>query len=271
MSIESYIWKEKRVNYTDPQVSKRLVDMSFYELRRAFEQSKLMLYNDSKIDPGRYVVLSEISKQINNCTAELAIRWLCQLTNDKRELKYTRFSLLVEIKEIINIIKCNYPEDHIFRLQDCYSGLPIDFNSVTIDSVIKGCKETLGKFNKKSLTKNFIVKQGLWLTREEFNEFKEIEKLNSIPEIIDTIKKRFNINNKCELKVKPQGLSYNQFRAMINLTVNKRYSDLTTMQLETLKSKVLFNLEEEILIHIRIWENLITQIKEVANYKGLIL
>ena len=100
-----------------------------------------MLYNNSRIDPGRYILLEEISQQINNCIAELAIRWFCQLVDEKQNPKYSRFSLLCEIKTVLEKIKLQYPEDHVFRLQDIYSNMPADFNPVTIDSIIKGCKQ----------------------------------------------------------------------------------------------------------------------------------
>jgi hypothetical protein len=42
---------------------------------------------------------------------------------------------------------------------------------------------------------------------------------------------------------------------------------LTTGQLETLRKKVLYNLEDEVLFQVNIWTTLMKQIKEVADYK----
>ena len=55
---------------------------------------------------------------------------------------------------------------------------------------------------------------------------------------------------------------------MINLKISKKYSELTTIQLETLKNKLLFILEEQVLFHIMQWQTLMGQIEEVCEYKG---
>ena len=270
--LNSYIWKNKKdiVNKdTILQDEVKMMNMSEYELRTNYNHCKNMLYNNSKSDPGRYLVLKEIDQQINNCTAELAIRWFCQLSDEKGNLKYSRFSLITEIKMILETLKDQYPKDKIFRIQDIYSGVPVDFNPVTIDSIIKGCKDTLGKFNRKHLTKSFIIKQGIWFTPEEIKDFKEIDKLRNIEEIIKTVKDRLGLSNSTDLKLKSSGLNYNQFRALMNLKINKKYSELTTIQLETLKNKILFNLEEQVFFHIEQWNKLMSQIEEVAEYKGI--
>ena len=54
---------------------------------------------------------------------------------------------------------------------------------------------------------------------------------------------------------------------MINLKSNKKYIELTTNQLETLRDKVLFLLEENVSFHISQWETLMAQIEEVAEFK----
>ena len=187
--INSYIWKYK--NKIDRSTeSKKLVDMSELELRYAYEHCKNMLYNNSKTDPGRYNVVNEINNQINDCSAELAIRWFCRLTNAEDKIVYTRFTLLSEIKVLLEKFEKTKDIDHVFKLQDFYSGLPTDYNRVSIDSVMKGCRDSLGKFNRKHITKSFIIRQGIWFTSTELNEFKEIEKLRNISEILTTIKRK---------------------------------------------------------------------------------
>lgn len=269
--LNSYIWKEKKqiISKTDfEQFEIKMIDMSEVQLRTAYEHCKNMLYNDSKKDPGRYLVLSEISQQINNCAAELAVRWFCSLVDDKLNLKYSRFSLLNEIRSVIEIIKINYPKDYTFRLQDIYDDIPVDFKPITIESILKSCKDTLGKMNIKHITKSFIIKQGIWFTAEEIKDFKEIEKLRDVNEMLKVVKERLKLNNSTEIKLKSSGLSYNQFRSMINLKISKKYSELTTLQLETLKNKMLFILEEQVLFHIMQWQTLMSQIEEVCEYKS---
>lgn len=269
--LDTYSWKEKRdgVGKDALQQEFKMMDMSEKELNKAYNHCKNMLYNNSKVDPGRFLVLKKISDQLNNCTAELAIRWFCGLLDHKDQPKYSRFSLLIEIKEILERIRPNYPEDHIFRLQDIYSGIPTDFNPVSIDSIIKSCKDTLGKFHAKYLTKHFIIKQGIWFTSEELKSFQEIEKLKTPDEIIKLIKNRMGLSYATELRLKPSGLTYNQFRGMMSLRHDKKYSELTTIQLETLKNKILFNLEEQVLFHINTWQDLMTKIEEVCEYRKI--
>ena len=73
-----------------------------------------------------------------------------------------------------------------------------------------------------------------------------------------------------KLTIKPTGLSFNELRAMVNLK-SKKYSELTTDQLTTLRNKVLFKLEDEVMYHIKQWEERIRQIKLVAESKGMTL
>ena len=268
--LNKYIWKEKAVRTTTEFTQKehKMIDMTEKNLQIAYNHCKDMLYNNSKEDPGRYLVLDEISKQINNCSAELAVRWFCSLLDNKQNPKYSRFSLLLEIKTILEQIKSNHLEDHTFRLQDLYSGIPTDYNPVSVESLMKACKDTLGKFNKQHITKSFIIKQGIWFTSEELNDFKEIDKLRTVPEIIKTIKSRFGLDMATDLRLKSTGLNYEQFRGMMNIKINKKYSELTTVQLETLKNKILFALEENVIFQIEQWKKLMNQIEEVCEYKG---
>lgn len=264
--INSYIWKYK--NKTDRSMEvKKLIDMSENELQTIYGHCKSMLYNNSKSEPGRYLVINEINNQINDCTAELAVRWFCLLKNDKDQLVYSRFSLLGEIKLLLEKYKKDENQSNL-KLQDFYSGLPTDFNSVLIDSIMKACRDTLGKFNRNHITKSFIIRQGIWFTPLELTEFKEIEKLRNISEILNTIKERLNINNSYDLQLKSTGLNYEQFRALLNLKVGKKYSELTTMQLETLKDKILFILEETVLHQISEWKGRMEKIEEVCKFKN---
>jgi hypothetical protein len=52
---------------------------------------------------------------------------------------------------------------------------------------------------------------------------------------------------------------------------SKKYSDLTTDQLLTLRNKVLYRFSDEIDYHISQWEERIEQLEKVANMKGFSL
>ena len=57
-------------------------------------------------------------------------------------------------------------------------------------------------------------------------------------------------------------------RAMLNIKSNRKYLDLTTAQLETLRYRILFNLEETVKDHIAAWESRMEEIELVATHKG---
>jgi hypothetical protein len=269
--LETYIWKRKKVLSTDnfSQETVKIMDMSSNDLVEAYQHCKNMLYNDSKLDPGRYFVLDKISNQILHCGAELAVRWFCALENEDKTLKYSKFTLLSEIRDLLEKYKHLFEEDHTLRLQDLYKGIPSEFNSIPINLILKSCSDTLGKFDKKHITQNFIIKQGVWFTPEEIRDFSTIEKLKTMDERLHLIKERLGLSFSAELRVKPTGLNYAQFRAMIGLKTNKKYSELTTLQLETLRNKILFILEESVIFHINQWTTLMKQIEEVSEYKQI--
>jgi hypothetical protein len=57
---------------------------------------------------------------------------------------------------------------------------------------------------------------------------------------------------------------------MLNLkSKSRKYSDLTTDQLVTLRDRVLFFFEEEVEEHINQWEERKNQILKVAELKGI--
>lgn len=269
--LSTYEWRKRKVlhegSYT--QETLKMLDMDSNQLTSAYKHCLNMLYNESKIDPGRFHVLEEIEQQIDYCNTELAIRWFLSLTDDNDKPYYTRFSLLNEINDKLNSIKDDMPKEYILRLEDFYDGLPTDFMKIPITLMQKGCKDLLGKFNRKHITKNFIIKQGIWFTKQEQEDFRNIQKLRRLSEILQVIKDRLNLKSDTELVVKSTGLTYDQFRSMINLKVNKKYSELTSLQLKTLRDKILFILEEDINYHIKQWQTLMEQIEEVAEYKGI--
>lgn len=57
-------------------------------------------------------------------------------------------------------------------------------------------------------------------------------------------------------------------RALLNIKPNKKYSDLTTVQLDTLRNRLLFSLERTVSGHIVAWEKRMEEIELVAEHKG---
>ena len=101
-------------------------------------------------------------------------------------------------------------------------------------------------------------------------EFTEKDKDGNTRSKLEIVKERLNINPTVRLTVKPSGLNFTELRAMIGLRP-KKYSELTTDQLSTLRNKVLFRLENEVMFHIEQWEERIRQIELVAQSRGITL
>lgn len=111
------------------------------------------------------------------------------------------------------------------------------------------------------------MKQGIWLTPSESKELLKSENFVG-KDILAIIKENLNIKEIEKLSINSRGINYTQMRAMLNLKPNKKYKDLTTMQLETLKNRILFDLEETVKNHIFAWEKRMEEIELVANHKG---
>jgi hypothetical protein len=74
------------------------------------------------------------------------------------------------------------------------------------------------------------------------------------------------------VKINPKGLTGSELRDLVNMKKYKgyracKYSELTTSQLQTLRSKVLFALEQRTTMQAKKWKEIMTQIEEVAKYK----
>lgn len=256
--INSFIWKGVKVLTDDSkymQTSKRLVDMSEVELNSCYTHCKKMLYNEDSKNPGRFIVLSLIAEQQEKCGAELFVRYV------ETEHEMSRFSLI----NSINTFKKTNAEvfvKHSPKLEDMFSGIPDKYQSLKLDIILDACLDQLGVFNKKHITRTFILKQGIWLTAEEADQLDPSGKLDKISVIRDSL----NLKEIEKLHLNYKGLNYTQMRAMLNLKPNKKYIDLTTSQLETLRYRILFNLENTVENHIEAWEKRMEEIELVAKH-----
>ena len=153
-------------------------------------------------------------------------------------------------------------------VDDVFSGVPDEFTKIPLNLIIDGCLDRLGTFNKKHITRAFILKQGIWLTPSESRDLIENDENGNVRDRLEVIRERLNIKEVEKLYINSRGLSYTQMRAMLNIKPNKKYMDLTTVQLETLRYRILFNLEETVKDHITSWERRMEEIEMVAEAKG---
>lgn len=263
--INTFVWKGRKVEVNGQLVQdeKKLVDCSEDELRTFYKHCDSMLYNTSKECPGRYVLLDIIEDQRVRCNAELFLRWL------EQEKSTPRFTFLSSLRVFLDNNK-GIDTKNVFISEALVGGCPAEFARLPIDIVLEGCLDKLGKFNKQHITLTFILKQGLWFTQQESKDLTEKTPSDEFREKAEVAKERLGLKSSVNLYMTPKGLSFAQLRAMVNLK-SKKYSELTTPQLETLRNRILFSLEDEVKFHIGQWETRKNQIKMVCDAKGYTL
>jgi len=274
-NINSYVWKDRRLtsDRKEKQMGYQMVNMSEYELQQAYNHCKTMLYNNDPTNLGRMLVLDLISEQLDRCGAELALRWFKTLVDDKGNIKYSSDGLMQELREWVSL--CPADPDKTLRLQDFVEVHP-DYKAVPIDLLMKACRDDLGYFDSSRISLSFIYRQGIYFTHDELKDMSTFTMGNTLKEKFEVLKYQLNLSDDVELKANPNGFTEQQFRDLIHLKKYKgyhtlKYSELTTSQLQTLRKKVLFKLEDEVLFQINIWNTLMKQIKEVAEYKHYII
>lgn len=260
-NVNNYVWKYEKVKEGNNFIQKtvKLVDCSIEELKKFYDYCNLMLNNGSKNNPGRYVFMEIVDEQIAKCNTELFLRWL------QKENKINKFSFMNVITTFLN----NNPslDRDELTLDNVIGKCPYEFKDLSLDMVLDGCMDTLGLFSKKHITKSFILRQGVWPSEKE-REFlnKNKIKLNS-KYIIEYL----GLNPDLKVRINAKGLSLEQMKSMIMLLDKKykKFSEMSTAQLELLRNRILYALKSEIRFHINSWEHRKHQIEEVLNLKGV--
>lgn len=262
VDVNSFEWKGMKIldeNGKFKQNSKKLMDMTASELGTCYDHCKTMLFNKETQNPGRYIVLELISDQKDRCGAELFLRYVDQKYN------MSRFTLLNNITAFLTVNKETFKEVKPI-LKDMFSSLPNEFEKIPLNLVMDGCLDRLGAFNKKHITRTFVLKQGVWLTP---TESRELLQENPMRDRLEIIKEHLGIKDVEKLYINSKGINYTQMRGMLGLRTNKKYLDLTTVQLETLRNRILFNLEETVAAHIASWEQRMLEIEIVAEINSI--
>lgn len=271
--INSFTWKYKRTKRPrgSNQVEVRMVDCSIDELNKFMEHCNSMLDSTDYNKPGRRTLLKLIKEQRNKCNAELFVRWMSTQKN------VPRYVFLDSIKECLNKNPHIDPKQSPIEL--IVGGCPIEFKDLSIDLVMDACLDTLGKFDRKHITLTFLLNHGLWFTSDELKDMQK----QGVTDRIKYARKKLGIekdeklgikepinesNIEFELRINPKGLSLIQMHAMTSLK-SKKYSELTTLQLETFRNRISYSLENEINHHIKEWEKRKHQIDLVLHSKGI--
>lgn len=270
--VTTYKWRDKRLtdNRNEAPIEYLMINMGEDELQIAYNHCKHMLYNPDYKSPGRMLVLDEIAKQLEYCGAELALRWFKQLTDSQGNLLYSEGNLMTDIRSWLASIP-NFDPDKVYRLQD-FVDVPPEYKSISITALQNACRDNLGYFAHSKISLAFIFRMGLYFKPQELEEFDSYTLGHTLQEKFDILKYQLGLKDSVELKPSPSGLTEQEFRDMIHLKKLKgfsrcKYSEMSTSQLETLRKKVLYAFEEEILYQISVWKELMRQIEEVVEYK----
>ena len=259
--LSSFVWKGEKVKVNDKYVQEetRLVDFPQEGLQKCYDYCNTMLYNVDKDHPGRYPLLEIVKDQRERCNAELFLRWIEATT------KSPRFTFMTSLRTFLDNNSQIKPSE--MYAGDAVGQCPQEYVRVPINLVIDACLDKLGKLERKHITLKFILKQGLWFTQEESKDLTEKDAQGNIRNKLEVVKERVGLKPSINLYINPKGLSFTQFRAMINLR-SKKYSELTTSQLETLRNRALFALEDDVKYHMEQWFNRESQILKVAKSLG---
>lgn len=156
-------------------------------------------------------------------------------------------------------------DDYITVLFD---NVPPIFEKIKVGKLMDVCFDKLDVLNRKMITDNFIISQGIWLTDSEKRDLTEYDDEGNLRNRMDVIKERLCLNPDIKLRVNPTGLSYSEFRALVQLPTLPKIADLPTIALKTLRDKVLLLLDNDLDYHINKWTKLLNNIQRVAEYKN---
>jgi hypothetical protein len=259
-NINSFVWKgeKEKVNGKYVQKSVRMVDCSVEDLKKFLKYCDSMLYNMDSGKEGRYLVLESIEQQRNCCNIELFLRWL------DREKNIPRYVFITYLKDFLN-----HNEDidqKTTPISSVIDGCPLEYSNLLIEAVINGCLDMLGSISRKHMNNAFMIRQGIWFSQDEL----ELMAKEGVTDRLAYATKVLKLENKdnCNLRITPKGISLQQMSQMLSLH-SKKYSELSTIQLETLRNRIFFSLENEVKFHIKQWENRKRQIKLVLKSKGV--
>lgn len=261
--VNSYVWKGPRVNGVQEEF--KLIDADYDTLKKWYNRCITMLNNTDVHTPGRLVLVNIIDDQIARCRAELLMRWL------RKEKQYTNIKCLQDLRQIIaNNKEVLTPETiKTYPICEVMSGLPIEFQTVSVGNVLDACMDLLGVFDCSHVTRNFIVKMGLWFTPQELqNELCQRDPNTGKPRNrLEVVREILKVDPAIPLRISETGLTFNEFKAIFNIQKDK-YSSYSSEQLNVLANKILYRLQNQCEEQAKQWQDKANEIAKVANIKG---
>ena len=241
----------------------RLMDMSQQELQKAYIHTTDMLYNKNRFQPGKEIMKNNLKVLISDCNAEMFLRYIlheCDIEILRTGLQVADF--------IRNGKSSNNLKDDDF-VTTLFGSVPREYQNVTLGDLMKACFDKLGVINRKMISDNFIISQGIWLTESEKQDLTEFSN-GKIRPWLDVIKERLFLDN-VRLRVNTNGFSYAEFKCLMHLDPISKISNLPSSTLKLMRDKVLVLLDSDTDYHIEKWKTLMHNIERVCEYKGITL
>lgn len=256
-SVDSLTWKDKNGNVT------KLMDAQASDLIKWYKHCWEMLYNTSPFNPGKVTIKTTIKKTWDACNTELFMRWLLH------EANIPGLKTNVDVIALINEYRDGDEDILNNSISTMFDGLDPIFERITISRLMDACFDKLDILNKKMITDKFILSQGLWLTDEEKVELTVRDEQGRMRNRIEVVKERLCLPNDVKIRICPTGLSFTEFRSLVQLTAFPKISSLTTIALKTLRDKILLLLDNDLNYHIEKWTTLLNNIARVAEARNI--
>lgn len=259
-SLNSYVW----VNKDGSTV--KMMDMPADVLQKSARHCFEMLYNDNSWNVGRVVVRKNIHNIISACNTELFVRYLLH------ESGLDAFKTRKDLLDCINQYRAGSESDITdLSISEIFNGLPPEFEKITIRSLMDACFDKLGVFNNKIINDKFLYYQGIWLTPQEKVDLTEKDENGVMRDRKEVICERLSLplKNPKQLRFNQTGLSYTEFRSIIQMPPMAKISSLPSTTLLTLRDKVLLLLDNDLDHHINKWTKLLKNCMEVAKERHI--
>lgn len=177
-----------------------------------------------------------------------------------------------DILDCINNFRANADGDILdLSVNTIFNGLPPIYEKVTIRRLMDACFDKLDVFNRKIINDKFLLYQGIWLTNQEKNDLTEKDENGVMRDRKEVICERLGLNkiNPKMLRFNPTGLSYAEFRSIVQLSPLTKVTSLPSTTLETLRDKILLLLDNDLDHHINKWNTLLKNCKAVAEKRRI--
>ena len=255
--IESLTWRDKNGNDI------KLIEASEDNLNKWYKHCYEMLYNPSLFNPGKYYIRKNIWKTWNSCNTELFVRYLLHECDTPIKTKK-------DLLDYINSKRSETERDIINEsISVLFNGLDPIYEQITISQLMDACFDKLDVLNKKMITDKFILSQGIWLTDDEKVELTETSSDGRMRNRMEIIKERLCLDPNIKLRITPTGLSFAEFRSLVQLSSLPKISSLSSIALKTLRDKILLLLDNDLNYHINKWNVLMRNIERIAEARNI--